>query len=129
MEKLQNWSPTLSPVLDLVPQFFNLRIWSPYFVKSCNVSPPGHNWTLTVSKWRWLPRVSFLLDDNYHVSCSNWMSIPWKMKCIVVFIDQSKHDMWQSSSNKIVTCGSQHSFVTVNVQLWPRGPTLHDFTK
>jgi len=28
-----------------------------------------------------------------------------------------------------MTRDNQHSFVTVNVQLWSRGPTLHDFTK
>ena len=114
MTKLQNWFPTLSSVLDLVPQFFNSRIWSPYFVKSCL----GHNWTLTVSKWYWLPRVTFLLDDDCHVSYSDWMLIPCKMKCIVIFIDQLEYDTWQWSSNKIMTRGRQHSFVKVNVQLW-----------
>ena len=58
----------------------------------------------------------------------------WSMKTTMHFIFhgvdiQSEHDTWQSSSNKNVTCGSQHHLLTVNVQLWVGGPTLHDFTK
>ena len=31
------------------------------------------------------------LDDDCYVSCSDWMSNPWKMKCIII-MDQSEHD-------------------------------------
>ena len=52
----------------------------------------------SVNKWCRLVPVTFLLDDDCDMSCSDWMSTSWKMKCIVVFIDQSEHDTWQSTS-------------------------------
>ena len=71
----------------------------------------------TIGRW--------LLQRNVdrHVSCSYWMMTvvscsDWSMKITMHFIFygvdiQLEHDTWQSSSNKNVTRGSQHSFVTV----------------
>ncbi|KAH1206252.1 hypothetical protein GmHk_16G046762 [Glycine max] len=76
-----------------------------------------------------MSRVTFLLDDDCHVSCSDW-SMKTTMYFIFHGVDiQSEHNTWQSSSNKKVTRCSQRHLLTINVQLWARGSTLHDFRK
>lgn len=82
---------------------FNFRFWSPFKIihTFCHLFLFNHAILVFKSKFKalivikecWLPRITFWLNDDGHMSCSDWwMSTLWTMKCIVIVIGQSEHD-------------------------------------
>ena len=116
----------------------------PQFVSNFDFGPPLKLLTnfvllfyLITQSWSSNPELDV---DGYKgmltVTCH--VLIGWWLSCVMFSLDvESMEDemhcychwptrTWYVTVNKNVTCGGQHSFVTLNVQFWIGGPRLRD---